>query len=62
MPINYSITDRKAAGIKLSFMSSRDGSDDNHRSVTVNTLSGEHKIHAGNILSLDDIELVYAEQ
>ncbi|MBR1632211.1 MAG: DUF4493 domain-containing protein [Bacteroidales bacterium] len=62
MPINYSVTDRKAAGIKLSFMSSRDGSDDNHRSVTVNTLSGEHKIHAGNILSLDDIELVYAEQ
>lgn len=62
VPINYSITDRKAAGIKLSFMSSRDGSDDKHRSVTVNTLSGEHKIHAGNILSLDDIELVYAEQ
>ena len=61
IPINYTVTDRKAAGIKLSFMSSRDGSDDNHRSVTVNTLSGEHKIHAGNILSLDNIELVYSE-
>lgn len=61
IPINYTVTDRKAGGIKLSFMSSRDGSDDDHRSVTVNTLSGEHKIHAGNILSLDNIELVYSE-
>ena len=61
IPINYTVTNRKAASIKLSFMSSRDGSDDNHRSVTVNTLSGEHKIHAGNILSLDNVELVYSE-
>ena len=61
VPITYSITNRKAAMIKLSFMSSNDGSDDSHRSVTVNTLSGEHKIHAGNILSLDNVELVYHE-
>lgn len=61
IPINYTVTNRKAASIKLSFMSSRDGSDDDHRSVTVNTLSGEHKIHAGNILSLDNVELVYSE-
>ncbi|MBO4427020.1 MAG: DUF4493 domain-containing protein [Bacteroidales bacterium] len=61
VPFSYSITDRKAASLKLSFMSSKDASDDDHRSVTVNTLSGEHKIHAGNILSLDNIELVYHE-
>ena len=61
VPITYSITDRKAATIKLSFMSSKDGSDDDHRTVTVNTISGEHKIHAGNILSLDNVELVYHE-
>ena len=61
VPITYSITNRKAATIKLSFMSSKDGSDNNHRTVTVTTLSGEHKLHAGNILSLDNIELIYSE-
>lgn len=70
--INYSITNRKAGGIKLSFMSSQNASDKptssdntgvppfgyNYR-VDVNTLSGSHQIHAGNILYLDNVEMLY---
>ena len=59
LPISYSVTNRKAGGIRLSFMSCRSAVDNNHRSVTVKTLSGEHKIHAGNILYLDNVEMLY---
>ena len=59
VPLNYTVTDKKAASIRLSFMSCRTNSDDDHRRVTVHTLSGEHDIHAGNILSLDNVEMLY---
>ena len=66
--ISYSITNRKAGGIKLRFMSSQNTSDkptssDNsllwYYRVDVNTLSGSHTIHAGNILYLDNVEMLY---
>ena len=59
VPLNYTVTDKKAASIRLSFMSCRTNSDNDHRKVTVHTLSGEHDIHAGNILSLDNVEMLY---
>lgn len=59
IPINYSVTNKKAAKIKMEFRSSSNGSDNGHRSVTFTTLSGSHKVHAGNILYLDNIELKY---
>ena len=59
VPLTYNVTNKKAASIRLSFMSCRTNSDNSHRTVTVNTLSGEHDIHAGNILSLDNVEMLY---
>ena len=44
--------------IKMSFRSSPKGTEKS-RAKTVTTLSGEHDIHAGNILYLDDITLKY---
>ncbi len=60
VPITYSVTDKKAAKIQMYFRSSIDGGE-SHQSggVSVTTLSGSHKIHAGNILYLDDIILKY---
>ena len=60
MPISYSVTNKKAASLKLTFRSSADGNED-YRKITVNTLSGDHKIFAGSILYLDNVELVYSE-
>ena len=66
--ISYSITNRKAGGIKLRFMSCQNTSDKPTSSddallykyrVDVNTLSGSHTIHAGNILYLDNVEMLY---
>ena len=66
--ISYSITNRKAGGIKLRFMSCQNTSDKPTTSdggglyyyrVKVNTLAGEHTIHAGNILYLDNVEMLY---
>lgn len=59
VPINYSVTRQKAGSLRIDIRSSYDSSDNSHRSVTINTLSGSHKIHAGNILYLDNIELKY---
>ena len=50
---------QKAGSLRIDIRSSYDSSDNSHRSVTINTLSGSHKIHAGNILYLDNIELKY---
>ena len=67
--INYSITDRKAGGIKLRFMSCQNAADKPKVGdsgsilyfyrVDVTTLSGDHRIHAGNILYLDNVEMLY---
>lgn len=58
IPFTYSVLDKKAAKIKLSFKSSINGTEAS-RKITVNTISGEHTIHAGSILYLDNIELKY---
>lgn len=74
IPVTYSVTNKKAASIKMSFMSSRDASDrpkvfDSSTlgssgllyfyRVDITTLSGDHRIHAGNILFLDNIQMLY---
>ncbi|MBQ9711871.1 MAG: DUF4493 domain-containing protein [Bacteroidales bacterium] len=58
IPLNYSVTDKKAGMIKMSFKSSENGNESS-REKTITTLSGEHEIHAGNILYIDDIILKY---
>lgn len=58
IPLEYKVTDKKAGMIKMSFRSSPKGTEKS-RAQTVTTLSGEHDIHAGNILYLDDITLKY---
>lgn len=58
MPITYSVTDKKAASLRLTFRSSQNGNEE-HRKITVNTLSGSHDIFAGSILYLDNVELLY---
>ncbi len=60
MPISYSVTNKKAASLKLTFRSSANGSEE-HRKIKVNTLSGNHDIFAGSILYLDNVELLYSE-
>lgn len=60
MPISYSVTNKKAASLKLTFRSSADGSEE-HRKITVSTISGSHDIFAGSILYLDNVELLYTE-
>ena len=59
LPVNYTVTDKKAATLKLEFRSSSNGGDNSHRTVTFTSLSGSHKVHAGNILYLDNVELKY---
>lgn len=58
IPFIYSVLNKKAAKIKLSFKSSINGTEAS-RKITVKTISGEHTIHAGSILYLDNIELKY---
>ena len=60
VPISYSVTNKKAASLKLTFRSSADGSEE-HRKITVSTISGSHDIFAGSILYLDNVELLYTE-
>ncbi len=67
--ITYSITNRKARGIRLRFMSCQNAADKPKVGdsgsilyfyrVDVSTLSGSHRIHAANILYLDNVEMLY---
>jgi hypothetical protein len=61
IPIQYTVTNRKAASIRMSFRSSTDGKESVKTvlGTTVKTLSGSHEIHCGNLLYLDNIELKY---
>ena len=69
IPVSYSVTNKKAASIKMSFMSCQNASDKPKVGdsgsllyfyrVDVNTLSGSHRIHAANILYLDNVEMLY---
>ena len=61
IPVNYTVTDKKAGSIRLSFLSSVDGKEDHQGlgGTKVTTLSGSHTIHVGNLLSLDNVTLLY---
>lgn len=61
IPIQYTVTNRKAASIRMSFRSSTDGKESVKTvfGTSVKTLSGSHEIHCGNLLYLDNIELKY---
>ena len=61
IPVNYTVTTSKAASIRMFFRSSTDGKESVKTvlGTTVNTLSGSHEIHCGNLLYLDNIELKY---
>ena len=61
IPIQYTVNNRKAASIRMSFRSSTDGKESVKTvlGTTVKTLSGSHEIHCGNLLYLDNIELKY---
>lgn len=58
IPLNYTVTDKKAGSIRMSFKSSEEGTESS-REKDITTLSGDHEIHAGNILYIDDIILKY---
>lgn len=72
VPITYSVTDRKAAYIYVSFKSSATGSKDSRKFQGATGLPNTHvdangnsanndPIHAGSILWVDDVKLVYSE-
>lgn len=58
IPINYTIMNKKATHLGISIRSSATGNSET-RKITVQTKSGEHKIHAGNILYLSSVNLEY---
>ena len=58
VPINYTVTNRKAATLRISLRSSRDGNED-WSQTSVTTLSGSHTIFLGNALYVDNVELLY---
>lgn len=59
IPVNYSVTDRKAASLRISIRSSKDGGEGARKLSGISTLSGTHKIYCGNALYVDEIELLY---
>ena len=59
IPVTYSVTDRKAASIRISISSSKDGGEKARKLDGISTLSGSHKIYCGNALYVDNVELLY---
>ena len=58
VPITYTVTNKKAATLRISLRSSKDGNEDwNQTNVT--TISGSHTIFLGNALYVDNVELLY---
>ena len=58
VPITYTVTNKKAATLRISLRSSKDGNEDwNQTNVT--TVSGSHTIFLGNALYVDNVELLY---
>jgi len=58
VPITYTVTNKKAATLRISLRSSKDG-DEGWTKTKVTTLSGEHNIFLGNALYVDDVKLLY---
>ncbi len=59
LPITYTATNRKAASLRISIRSSRDGGEGARKLSNISTLSGTHKIYCGNALYVDNVELLY---
>ena len=58
VPITYTVTNKKAATLRISLRSSRDGNED-WSQTSDTTLSGSHTIFLGNALYVDNVELLY---
>ena len=59
IPITYTVTNRKAAKLRISIRSSKNGGEGARKLDNISTLSGTHKIYCGNALYVDNVELVY---
>lgn len=59
IPITYTVTNRKAAKLRISIRSSKNGGEGARKLSNVSTLSGTHKIYCGNALYVDNVELLY---
>lgn len=59
IPITYSVTNRKAASLRISIRSSQNGGEGARKLDNISTLSGTHKIYCGNALYVDNVELLY---
>ena len=59
VPVVYTVTNRKAASIRISIRSSKDGGEGARKLSDISTLSGTHKIYCGNALYVDNVELLY---
>ncbi len=59
IPITYSVTNRKAATLRISIRSSKNGGEGARKLDNISTLSGTHKIYCGNALYVDDVKLLY---
>lgn len=59
IPITYTVTNRKAASLRISIRSSKSGGEGARKLSSISTLSGTHKIYCGNALYVDNVELIY---
>ena len=59
VPINYTVTNRKATRLCISIRSSKNGGEGHRKLSDIYTLSGEHEIYCGNVLYVDDVKLLY---
>ena len=59
IPITYSVSNRKAAQLRISIRSSKSGGEGVRKLADISTLSGTHKIYCGNALYVDNVELLY---
>lgn len=59
IPITYTVTNRKAAKLRISIRSSKNGGEGARKLDNFSTLSGSHKIYCGNALYVDNVELLY---
>ena len=58
IPITYAVTNKKAATLRISLRSSKDGNEE-WSQTEVKTISGEHTIYLGNALYVDEVKLLY---
>ena len=58
VPVTYTVTNKKAATLRISIRSSKDGNEEWNQ-TEVSTVSGEHIIFLGNSLYVDNVKLLY---